>query len=309
MFRSSKYAGHFSPQAEIFLQGEIVYRTFYNKAMAEVYKPMSKQLDSVTHTMSGSDAYWDAWHFSPDAALSSPSYRSSLLTYFNSKVEKEIGRPVNDREREIFFYRTYGCANRELSDHPLTREYMEAFFLYHMLSFVQSKDSVAVLAKQFYKEFPQSVYSSIIEKRLSVKKNVSEQSPEIAALDTNNRLVSLKEFKGKIIYVDIWASWCGPCLQEFPYSKVLAEKLKDKIVFVYLNIDDTEQAWRSVIKAKQLKGLHLRADSKMSREIRNMLDISAIPRYVLIDKNGILLSADAKRPREVEPDILHFLNR
>ncbi|WP_020597902.1 TlpA family protein disulfide reductase [Spirosoma panaciterrae] len=112
--------------------------------------------------------------------------------------------------------------------------------------------------------------------------------------------VTLDEFKGKVVYLDVWASWCGPCRAEFPFSKQLQERLtkkqKEQIVFLYLSIDDNEDIWKRALNSLQLQGEHgLSTGGWKSRTVQ-YFGIQSIPRYILINKNGQIVDDNAKRP-------------
>ena len=99
----------------------------------------------------------------------------------------------------------------------------------------------------------------------------------------------LQQNKHKVIYVDFWATWCGPCLSEFPNSKAVEQELKDKdVAFVYVCLQSDEKTWKSTVDRFQLNGQHYFLSEKQSAEISNLFKIGGIPFYLLIDKNGIV---------------------
>jgi thiol-disulfide isomerase/thioredoxin len=308
--RQTEFPQKFSSQAEAFLLGEIVASTFYHKSMAEAYKTNQTKEDSVVLANPALRTYWLNWKFLPDMALTSDIYRHSLMTYFHQNAREQTKkRPVTNGDREISFASIYREANNELPRFPGTHEYFAAFVLYQMASFVEGRDSLQTLTQHFHQKFPGSTYYPILAKRLQSKVDLTKHAPEIVALDTTNRLFSLYTLKGKPIYIDVWASWCGPCMQELPGSKKIAAKFKDKLHMVYLNISDTEQAWRKVIKKQQLEraGIHLRADKETTQKIRSAYNIGPIPRYILIDKRGMVFRSHAASPADIEQDILNLV--
>ena len=118
---------------------------------------------------------------------------------------------------------------------------------------------------------------------------------KFAFTNLNGQAVSLDEFKGKVVYVDVWASWCGPCRAEFPFSKQLHDRLTDKqkkdIVFLYLSIDEKEETWKNALKTLQLFG-----EQGWSPRAAQYYGIPSIPRYMLINKKGDIVDPNAKRP-------------
>lgn len=134
------------------------------------------------------------------------------------------------------------------------------------------------------------------------KKSKIDDKNVLTLTDLKGKTFTLDDFKGKVVYVDVWASWCGPCRQQFPFSKQLHEKLTDKqkkkIVFLYLSIDDTQDAWKKAQEQLQLPGEHGWAEGGWNSKIVQFFGIQAIPRYVLIDKNGNIANINAKRPSD-----------
>lgn len=126
----------------------------------------------------------------------------------------------------------------------------------------------------------------------------------------------LSKYKGKVIYLDFWASWCGPCKVQFPHSKVLWESIPDKhkknIVFLYISIDDTQEKWKDAVKSNNLeKYEHGFTEGAWGSPVLAKLGIRSIPRYMIIDKSGKIVDNNAKRPNNPETlsDLLKFLEQ
>lgn len=108
----------------------------------------------------------------------------------------------------------------------------------------------------------------------------------------------LDSMKGKVVYIDFWASWCKPCLQEMPYSDKLRDSLSaEGIMFLYVSIDQKKDAWiRAINKLKQAHDKHFLFQS--NSQLKDVFSLQAIPRYVIIDKRGNIFSSDALRPSD-----------
>lgn len=108
----------------------------------------------------------------------------------------------------------------------------------------------------------------------------------------------LSENKGKVIYLDCWATWCGACIAEFPNSNKMMEELKNRDVeFVYLCFKSEEKQWKAVLAEKQMKGKHYFLNDEQSAYFQQLLEISGYPTYAIIDKEGhIVRKGGAFRP-------------
>ncbi|CAH8285738.1 redoxin [Mariniflexile fucanivorans] len=127
----------------------------------------------------------------------------------------------------------------------------------------------------------------------------------------NGGKTSLTDLKGKYVYVDVWATWCGPCKAEIPSLKALEKQYHGKnIQFVSLSIDDdrshggswdkARENWKAMIADKQLSGVQLFAPNGWQSQFILDYKIQGIPRFILIDPNGNVVTPDAPRPSSSE---------
>jgi len=111
---------------------------------------------------------------------------------------------------------------------------------------------------------------------------------------------TLESLKGKYVYIDLWATWCGPCRAEIPSLKELEANLHNKnIAFVSVSIDAEKdyEKWKTFVKEKQLTGIQLYAD-KNNMDFIKAFNVNTIPRFLLIDPTGTVVDADAARPSD-----------
>jgi thiol-disulfide isomerase/thioredoxin len=138
----------------------------------------------------------------------------------------------------------------------------------------------------------------ITEVRDKVKKYAKGAiAPKFSFPDMNGKMVSLSDFKGKIVYLDVWASWCGPCRREIPAAKELEKQMHGKdVVFLCVSVDGDEAAWKKIVKEKELTGVHIHSKGDFNSEMTKLYDIRSIPTYIIIDRNGKIWKMGAERP-------------
>ncbi|MDR2563120.1 MAG: TlpA family protein disulfide reductase [Prevotellaceae bacterium] len=123
-------------------------------------------------------------------------------------------------------------------------------------------------------------------------------------VDVSGKQVSLSDFKGKVVYIDVWATWCGPCRREFPAMKKLEEEYRDNkdMVFMGVNTDvsKNKQKWLDFLKKEQLPGVQIFAGDAANEVLMKPYQIGGIPRFILVGKDGKLIFANAPRPTSGE---------
>ena len=121
--------------------------------------------------------------------------------------------------------------------------------------------------------------------------------------DKDGNLISLSDFKGNYVYVDIWATWCGPCKYEIPFLIQLEKDYHDaNIIFmsVSTDIESKRQVWIDMINEKNMSGVQLISTDGWKSQICKDYAINGIPRFMLFDTYGNVISVDAARPSSEE---------
>ncbi|MNL08531.1 Thiol-disulfide oxidoreductase ResA [compost metagenome] len=121
---------------------------------------------------------------------------------------------------------------------------------------------------------------------------------DFVAKNIEGKSVSLSSLKGKVIYIDIWAIWCGPCMEEMPHFEKLKDKYKDnpQVAFVSLSIDDTEAPWKTSVAARKATGLQW----NINRNKLQPYNIVGIPRVLLIGKDFKMADMNAALPPDAK---------
>lgn len=168
------------------------------------------------------------------------------------------------------------------------------------------------LAKSFEIAFPRSNYITNIHANIFTLEKalaINETNEQIKIIPDYQKIQSIyeviKPFKDKVVYLDVWGTWCGPCKDELKYLPALKDRFKNQdIVFVYLDMDedDKDENWREFIKTNGLTGIHLRKNKKniapfWKELLANHADKHEYyPQYFIFDKSGKLVVSKALAP-------------
>ena len=129
---------------------------------------------------------------------------------------------------------------------------------------------------------------------------IGKPSPKFEAYENyEGGTTSLEDLKDKFVFIDVWATWCGPCKAEIPFLKELENKYHNKnIEFVSISVDNLSayEKWRAMIKNQNLGGVQLIANNSFKSNFIKEYKINAIPRFIFIDPDGNIISANAPRP-------------
>ncbi len=135
---------------------------------------------------------------------------------------------------------------------------------------------------------------------------IGKPSPEFINYENyDGSKTSLKDLKGKYVYIDVWATWCGPCRREIPFLQKLEKAFEGKnIAFVSISVDraNAYSTWKKMIADNKMGGIQLFAGNDKS--FVTAYRVNSIPRFILIDPNGNTIATNATRPSQPQTKVL-----
>jgi len=160
-------------------------------------------------------------------------------------------------------------------------------------------------AQSYEHDYPSSKYLTELREVVGERDKLRTGMPmkDFVMHDVAGKAFKLSSLKGNLIYIDVWATWCGPCRDELKYSAKLSKKYAGRadLKFLYTSVDKDHELWmRFLEKNNSLKGIHgiqsPRNTPLDSTSIMELYKINGIPRYILIDKGGRIVDYNAARP-------------
>jgi len=229
--------------------------------------------------------------------INTSTYSQFLSAYFQLKAQDEIKKDTSKYNSSITYLNLMLDLYSKEVNEPKILEFLTFNSLYDEVRFSGTKNAKEKIEK-FISETQNQIYFSRLNAEIEKWKKCEpgKQLNDYKFSDINGKEVAFRSFKGKLIYIDVWATWCGPCKTEIPLLKKLEEKYKnEKIVFISVSIDEDKGAWERMVKNDKLQGVQVWAES-WKNDLCQDFNISGIPRFILIDAQGLIIDPDAERP-------------
>lgn len=222
--------------------------------------------------------------------LSLKEYKSFLPTAISALSTRE-----SEGDEDSSTSKSVNYVDANVKD-PKVAEFLVDYYVYGYVdnNGVDNADALAAMYRKHVKD------AAMTEKFNTLcagweKLRAGNPSPTFAYTDMDGKSVSLADLKGKFVYIDVWATWCGPCRGEIPALKKLEETYAGKdIHFLSLSCDKDKKAWENMVTKDDLKGIQLHMGG--DRTFMDAYFINGIPRFILLDRDGNIVSANMSRP-------------
>ena len=282
---------------ENFIQKETKELGYEHAANVEMYQEYNRYL-TKNKSFKVSDGFYDV--------LEDIDY-ADTTAFRNSKnyermVDAHMGRMISSEEDKPGYDAT--VAYLKTVDATLPDGYAKDQLMSNHLRYGLKANESLNEAYDIYKNSnPSTENLENLTKRYEMLATLTKgnPSPTFEYENFKGGKTSLADLSGKYVYVDVWATWCGPCIREIPSLKTVEADYHNKnIEFVSISIDEEKdyEKWKKMIPEKELGGVQLLADSAWKSKFVTDYGINGIPRFILIDPEGNIVSSDAPRPSD-----------
>jgi len=243
--------------------------------------------------------------------------KSDLIESINSNTI--IAGKIDELYSEAFLKKELSLADSLLTE-PILNEWWTASRYYFQIDHFRlpwSSTVVNELKERITNPYLRAELLSINDHYTNINntneaslKNTDHLKDIYDADELFNKLI--EPYKGKIIYLDFWGTWCKPCRKNMQFAGAVEEALHDKdVVFMYLANRSSERSWRNVIKEMNLTGeniVHYRLPDQQQSMLERKLSINAFPTYMIIDKEGKIVNSNAPSPEDKD-ELVSEINR
>lgn len=318
-----------SPKNKQLIASEVKYITYnYLNDFARTQIDNKPVIDSMIISV------FDSSTIKPEILPAGPQYYSfvdNYLRYLETKAFLKIKKENIKPAEPIPYYgisldsanvivKKYGkpywrwIGSTKNLPEPVTEQYTYQ----QIINLFHDKDlrQITALSEAFQKRFPSSRFNDGIDQKVNSLKEMlakNESNTSIEVIKNYNKIQSVYDvvakFKGKVVYLDVWGTWCGPCKEELKFVPQLKSAFTNKdVVFVYLDMDEEERdaIWKEFIKVNTLTGTHFRKNRQTIAPIwkellaDNQDKAEYYPQYFIFDKDGKIAVSKALRPSDKE---------
>ena len=248
-----------------------------------------------------------------DNLLVLKSFEDFIDDYLDLKTSKKIdaqmpaslsGTVITERHRLKYDYVQDYFRGSDI------RNYLRTKVVLNLIS-EDGTPTMNSLIMKFRKDVKNKDYRRLVDEKYVKYAMIDDGSlaPDFEGVTMSGRKVSLSDFEGKYVYIDVWATWCGPCKHELPYFEILKEEYKGRnIEFVSVSIDKSRFAWENMVREKNMQGHQLFVNGDFDSNFAALYSVKAVPQFILIDPQGQIIDLTARHPSGRVREDLAMLN-
>jgi thiol-disulfide isomerase/thioredoxin len=235
-----------------------------------------------------------------EALIESRTYVTYAANYVNTEIDiitaKDTAAEMTpDGKLKLAFLLVH-----KHFDVPQVADVIQSYLLYDHLRFngaTALEELFATYEIQCKNDELKEIVSSTYQKYYTI--SPGKPAPEFSYPNIDGDTIALSNFAGNLVYIDAWATWCGPCKREIPHLKEMEAHFEnDKVEFVSISLDTDKGKWEKMVTEKQLGGTQLYVGAFVGSKIAEDYQIGFIPRFMLINSDGKIISTSAPRPSE-----------
>lgn len=280
------FPGQLSEKFKKFYTAEVRYDFAYHKMLygnvfKNRYSLTEDYFDFVNEIPLHSDQIGNEW------------YREFLVAYFDYQCLKNPdGRPDYVHQYE--------------SGTDILEGKTQAFFQSEIIARAFRAKENEVIMEKYWDYMRHQDFGNFDEKVIetyskAIKFAGGTVAPDFVLQDIDDNAVSLAKYRGQVVYLNFWASWCRPCMQKMDQMKPIQAELENQgIVFVNVSLDRKAEVWKETLEKKSFKGVHILASGELNSDIAKAYEIKVLPRYFIINKDGVFV----KNPKSNALDLI-----
>ncbi|MGD1891235.1 MAG: TlpA family protein disulfide reductase [Cyclobacteriaceae bacterium] len=172
-------------------------------------------------------------------------------------------------------------------------------------------DSIAsVYGVQDYEMFREIAGTGVTKNLTSYNLAKGDTIPDFDTTDPLDSIVSIREYQDKVLYINLWATWCEPCIKNIPELNKMIDSYRGNEDLAFLNvcINSEKEKWLTTIDRYSVKGVNLLAERNGNEKIQSIFDIQVIPTYILVNKGNILYANHTEKAPTIKSTIDELLN-
>ena len=299
--KSSKFSSQFSERFKVFAQVDVDYWYAFLRLNYPWEFGFANNMDGAMKMPKSYFNFLQLLPISIEGALPNANYVYFLDQFFDYQAEQ--------------------IENAGLTTDQLINKYLQgkpaAYFKAKKLSIACKRGKAKKEGeniKSFIENNSYEKYNDVLRLVYNEAKGlqIGMEAPNFTLFGIDGKEVKLSELKGKVVYLDFWATWCSPCLMQMKNSKSWKAKFKNKeVVFLYLSLDKNKTAWENFVRINDDQGIHLIASGGdvYKSQIAKLYKVKKLPAYFLIDRNGKIAFKPerGKNIKRVEDKILELL--